>query len=478
MPKRKHSNANFIGQTRSYIESLALLRPDAPVVVALSGGADSVALLAALTELGYRCVAAHCNFHLRGEESRRDMLHAVGVARSMDVDFSVRDFDVQAQMASSGESVEMACRTLRYGWFADLADSIGAQAIAVGHHREDRAETFFLNLMRGSGIAGLTSMNPRSGDVVRPLLWASRMQIEHYLDGRGLTYIVDSSNASDAHRRNRIRNRLMPLMEELFPGAGEAILRTVTNLEATRNIYNEAIRAKTEAHTLPDGSIDVRALRGEPHGASILFEMIRHSGFTPTQASDIVDSSTLSGAVFRSPAGAEARLERGRLVIGQSTGGGDPHSWSVELRRDIVTPVRIDVCRRPVDCFRDEVRDSRTIFLDADYALDPSAKWRLRHWRRGDRMIPFGSCSPKLVSDIFANAKADSETKASTWLLTRDDDIVWVAGIRASALGTLTPESRAYVRLRLGTAPPCGDVHTGTAITEDNIIQNITKRTT
>ncbi|MDE6854695.1 MAG: tRNA lysidine(34) synthetase TilS, partial [Muribaculaceae bacterium] len=183
-----------------------LLHRHAPVLVALSGGADSVALLAVLLRLGYDCRAAHCNFHLRGEESRRDMLHCRDICRKLDADLYVRDFDVAARRRDyPGESVEMACRELRYAWFADLLDRDCAQAVAVGHHREDRAETFMLNLMRGAGIAGLTSMRPRSGNVVRPLLPFTRAEIEDYLAWRGLECFTDSRASSDVRRRRRRR---------------------------------------------------------------------------------------------------------------------------------------------------------------------------------------------------------------------------------------------------------------------------------
>ena len=217
---------DFERRTADFITSRRLLRSDAPVIVALSGGADSVALLAVLLRLGYDCRAAHCNFHLRGEESMRDMNHCRAVAEKLDVDLYVRDFDVSARRSAfPGESVEMACRELRYNWFSDLLDRECAQAVAVGHHREDRAETFMLNLMRGAGIAGLTSMRPQSGNVVRPLLPFTRREIEDYVAQHGLTFINDSSNASDAHRRNRLRNNIFPALEAAFPGALDAVLR-------------------------------------------------------------------------------------------------------------------------------------------------------------------------------------------------------------------------------------------------------------
>ncbi|MDE6498076.1 MAG: tRNA lysidine(34) synthetase TilS, partial [Muribaculaceae bacterium] len=183
------------------------LRADLPVVVAVSGGADSVALLSIMCEEGYQCVAAHCNFHLRGEESTRDMRFVEQLTEKLGVDLYIKDFNVQAAMAVTGESVEMACRRLRYEWFEELLTLLRADDVAVGHHREDNVETFFLNLARGTGIAGLTGMSYRRDYVVRPLLDCSRMEIEEYLRERGLGYVNGSANAEDHYRRNKISNR-------------------------------------------------------------------------------------------------------------------------------------------------------------------------------------------------------------------------------------------------------------------------------
>ena len=172
------------------------LRRDVPIVVALSGGADSVALLSALMSEGYNCVAAHCNFHLRGEESLRDMRFAEEITEKLGVDLYVKDFNVAAAMAETGESVEMACRRLRYYWFDELLTTLRASDVAVGHHMEDNVETFFLNLARGTGIAGLTGMDYRRGNVARPLLDCTSLQVEEYLAECGLEYETDNSNNS------------------------------------------------------------------------------------------------------------------------------------------------------------------------------------------------------------------------------------------------------------------------------------------
>lgn len=441
--------ANIHGRVTQLIEHEGLLRPDATVICALSGGADSVALLAVLTALGYDCVAAHCNFHLRGAESRRDMLHAQAVSAQLGADFCVRDFDVPAQMQATGESVEMACRTLRYRWFGDLADSYGAQAIAVGHHSEDRAETFMLNLMRGAGINGLTSMRPRHGDVVRPLLCLSRPEIEEYLRERALTWVDDSSNASDAHRRNRLRNKILPLMEECFPGAMESILRSVSNLEQARGLYTEIIGLKLKRY-VRDNSIDLAALARERQAATILREYLAPLGFSATQVTDILGTPLGSGATFVSADDRYmAEKNRGTLLLSSGKAHNSaPQAFEVNLRRDISSPVTIEVSRQPVTEFSPSGSPDDAYF-DVRFVFDGNPRWQLRHWQRGDRMRLYGSGADKLVSDLFGNAKYSAAQKRDCWLLTRDGEIVWIPGLRNSCHGTVGPRTQEFIKLKI-----------------------------
>lgn len=440
----------FEARTADFIARKGLLHKEAPVVVALSGGADSVALLAVLTRLGYDCRAAHCNFHLRGDESMRDMRHAGAVAEKLGVDIYIRDFDVPARMRETGESVEMACRSLRYKWFSDLLDRDGAQAIAVGHHREDRVETFMLNLMRGTGIAGLTSMRPRSGHVVRPLLMSSRGEIEEYIASLGLGYVDDSSNSSDLHRRNRLRNSILPLMEDKFPGAMNAILRTIGNLEEAEAIYREAVDRGVRKYMSRDG-IDMKSLRGDEHAGILLFEHLKTYCFTYTQICDMLSGAESSGLRFFSTDGATvAELDRGMLSLREASGCEpcDSDVYLVALQHDIVSPVHIIVTQADVSTFRPEGLGADVAYFDASM-LDDDAYLELRHARRGDRLVPFGSSKSKLVSDLFANAKYSAEQKRRAWLLTCNGEIVWIPGLRNTAAFPVGPGTKRFLRLQL-----------------------------
>ncbi|MDE6368917.1 MAG: tRNA lysidine(34) synthetase TilS, partial [Muribaculaceae bacterium] len=413
-----------------------LLDPGDRVIVALSGGADSVALLAALVALGYDCLAAHCNFHLRGVESQRDMLHAQEVCKRLGVDFMVHDFDVAARQRETGESVEMACRALRYEWFDRLLTQERARAIAVGHHCEDNIETILLNLFRSTGIDGMRGIKYRRGYVIRPMLDCTRQQIEQYLAASGLTFIVDSSNSSDAHLRNRLRNHVIPELLRHFPNADRAILASASNLEAAARIYHRAIDGYRDKYISGDDKIDLLGLLSEAadDAPTVLRELLKDIGITSTQCADIIASSNRSGLKFLAHSGTTVELDRGVLTIFRPKGLTGPTRPSdpipVDLRRDVLTPVNLRISRQHITEFAPQ-RDPNVLYLDSA-SLSPGHKWALRRWRESDRIRPFGLKGTRLVSDLFSDAKYSAADKRKAWLLTCDDKIVWVLGLRPS----------------------------------------------
>ena len=207
----------MLRRVSTYIRQRGLLEKDKPVLVAISGGADSVALLDVLLRAGFSCVAAHCNFHLRGAESDRDAAFVQDLCAQWKVPLEVKDFDTLSYARAHNASVEMAARELRYAWFEQVAEKHQCQAVAVAHHQNDQAETLLLNLKRGAGLRGLAGMRPKSANpmapegvpVVRPLLCTTRDYIEHYLrDKRGLSWVNDSTNSDTSITRNAIREQL------------------------------------------------------------------------------------------------------------------------------------------------------------------------------------------------------------------------------------------------------------------------------
>lgn len=408
-----------------------------PVIATLSGGADSVALLAALTSLGYNCIAAHCNFHLRGDESMRDCRHAQAIARQLGAQFRMIDFDVDSHRATHGGSIEMACRELRYHWFSRLKAETAAQAIAVAHNADDNTETFFLNLLRGTSLAGLTGMAPKSGDaIIRPLLGCRRKQIEDYLDSRKLSYITDSSNLENEFMRNRLRNIILPELRKAFPNTDRGIATTIAALAENEMLYRQYIDEKQTVYA-PTGQtfpIDINALIArEAHSATLLlYEWIRPLGFSKQQAADIIESSQKSGLTFTA-GDTTLLLNRGIL---------DRYSQpAVDLAS------RISYTEAPLSEFR-PTRNPDIAFFDAAILHD-GLPISVRRWQPGDRMRPFGMKGSRKVSDIFSDAKIPVDEKSDIPIITHGHDIIWIAGVKTSALHPVTPQTRTIAIFRL-----------------------------
>ena len=222
-----------------YIEKEHLFLPDDKLLVALSGGADSVALLRVLHTAGYQCEAAHCNFHLRGEESNRDERFVRQLCQKYGIHLHTIDFNTTQYATEKHISIEMAARELRYQWFEKIRKECQADVVAVAHHQDDSIETILLNLIRGTGITGLLGIRPRNGTIVRPLLCINREEIIRYLQNIGQDYVTDSTNLEDEYTRNKIRLNLLPLMQEINPSVKNSLIETSNHLNDVATIYNK-----------------------------------------------------------------------------------------------------------------------------------------------------------------------------------------------------------------------------------------------
>ena len=413
---------------RAYIEKYRLLTENRPVLVGVSGGADSIALLTILVELGYSCIAAHCNFHLRGDESLRDEQFVREYARKLDVPFLMTDFDTRKYAADRHLSIEMAARELRYGWFEEQRVATGAQAVAVAHHRDDSVETLLMNLVRGTGIRGMSGIRPKNGFVIRPLLAVSREDILEWLAGRGLTYVTDSTNLSDAYTRNFIRLRVLPLLKEINPSVKSAIARTSAHLLATEAVYLHVVEEARKTVVEQGDRLSIATLMRYPSPDAILYELLKTYDFTRPVAEDVYLSLTKeSGKTFFS---STHRLikDRDYLLLSplvkeevcEYALTGDEKVWSgpVELSFGKVV-IKEDFHIR---------KDKNIAYFDYDKLTFPLT---LRTWKEGDWFIPFGMKGRKKLSDYFSDHKFSRFDKERTWLLCSGDAVIWIVGERS-----------------------------------------------
>lgn len=431
----------MLSTVQAYIAQHQLLRPGAPVIVGLSGGADSVALLHILTRLGYPCVAAHCNFHLRNDESDADADFAQQTAEALGLPFRRIDFDTADYARQHGVSTEMAARTLRYEWFETLRRELGAEAIAVAHHRDDNVETVLLNLIRGTGLSGLCGMRPRNGHIVRPLLSVDRHQIVRWLADRHLPFCTDSSNASDVYRRNFVRLRLLPLMEQLNPSVRDAILRMAGHLTDVEAIYRNAIDSH-RAHLIDaDDRISIDALLRTPAPQAVLFELLTPYGFTPSQCADIARAlSGESGRSFVAPGGRWSLLKDRLHLILYPADEVSADTFTLTLGSELTAPIRLSLEERIVDEAFTISRSLHVATFDADRIALPLT---LRRWRAGDSFVPFGMTGRKKLSDYFSDHKFSLLRKAAAWILCdASGRILWIVGHRTDNRFRITSKTR------------------------------------
>ena len=427
----------FTHRIQQYIDDKKLFTLKEKVLVAFSGGPDSVALLRCLLSLGYRCECAHCNFHLRGAESDRDEQFVRSLCHSLQVPLHVIHFDTQAYSAQQHVSIEMAARELRYSWFEKLRQEVGAQVIAVAHHRDDSVETFLLNLIRGTGIQGLKGIAPVNGAIVRPMLQVGREEILSYLESLGQEAVTDSTNLEDEYTRNKIRLHLLPFLQTMNPSIAGSLAETADRLREVAMVY-ERDRAATLEKLVQRGddssfSVPMEGVLNDVSPMSLLHELLYPLGFNASQLKDIYRSlHHQSGRVFRSDEW-EVLRDRTSLYVQRISETAQPQLETTiyDKTPDFHWPT-----------------DSSVACLDADRVSLPLT---VRRWQPGDKFVPLGMKGRKRVSDYLTNRKFSLFQKERLFVACSGEEIVWLIGERMDHRFRVTDQTERILEVRLST---------------------------
>lgn len=410
----------MLNKVKDYIKKYKLLDINELYLVALSGGADSVALLLLLDEMGFKVHAVHCNFHLRGEESDRDERFCENLCQQKSIPFHCIHFDTLMYAETHQISIEMAARELRYHYFEQLRQDIGAAGVCVAHHRDDTVETVLLNLVRGTGLRGLTGIQPRNGHILRPLLCVSRQEIEAYLKAKGQEYVTDSTNLEADVQRNVIRLKVLPLLKELNPAVAENIQRTTENLVEAQQVLDAVVKQFVDVKTLELSDLN-------KYGSSeyIIYQWAKQYGFNGTQVRKMMVAET--GRVFSSPEGYDLLVDRERLLVEPSLKPFKPLRIPEEGTYVLGNQSRLSVKKEPVWVSK----DAAVATLDASKVHFPLT---VRSVEEGDVMQPYGMEGRKLLSDLMTDRKMTLfEKRRQLVVVDAHNTIIWLVGIRIDA---------------------------------------------
>jgi tRNA(Ile)-lysidine synthase len=430
-----------------FIAKHQLLSHDALHVVALSGGADSVALLLMLKQLGYRIEAAHCNFHLRGEESLRDEDFVKSLCQTHDIPLHLIHFDTKEYATLHQVSIEMAARDLRYGYFHQLCQDIGASTICVAHHRDDAVETLLMNLIRGAGIHGLTGIRPKNGQIVRPLLCLSRQEIEDYLHRIHQDYVVDSTNLVDDVVRNKIRLRVLPLLCEINPNVAENIDKTAHYLQQAEKIFNNTLSLQINSLIeREEGSesqkVAIPSLQQLPSPEAFLHEWLTPFGFNSCQTEQIfAHLNGESGREF-STASHTLLIDRNQLIL-------EPLQTPMKAMKIPETGHY-----RYTDNIRfsfeisNAISISNSVFCATIDIADIQFPLTIRPVQTGDKFCPLGMKGHRLISDFLTDQKLSLLEKRRQLVVTdAHGEILWLVGLRIDHRYRVTNTTSSILRI-------------------------------
>ena len=420
-----------------YIHRHKLFDLQDSLIVGVSGGADSVALLHVLLALGYDCVVAQCNFHLRGEESNRDEKFVEQLAQKFNLPFHKMDFDTTAFAEKNHISIEMAARELRYDWFEKLRQEIDAQYIAVAHNADDVLETALINLTRGTGIDGLRGIESKNGAVVRPFLEIWRSEIDKYLQKNNLPFVEDSTNVDEIFLRNKFRHSVIPLLETINPAFKKSALRTISHLKDVADIYHENVmnEQKYFLSEIKNGwQIYIAELIKRKGYASLLYEFLKEKDFNSAQVEDIL--SGLDGASGQQFFSKTYRVLKDRDYLFICCCGLDPQSPDLQF----------ETLEKPADLKSlSDLKDKNAAYLNAGKLQFPL---ELRRWQQGDFFYPFGMQGRKKLSDYFVDRKFSLLEKENAWLVLSGGNVVWLVGERIDERYRINEKTEKILKIK------------------------------
>ncbi len=414
-----------------FIEQNNLFTAQNRILLAVSGGMDSVLMAHLFKAAGYNFGIAHCNFMLRGADADADQQFCQSLAQQLDVPFYTINFDTPQFANQHKLSVQIAARELRYNWFEQIRQQHGFKAIALGHHQNDTIETILLNLTRGTGIAGLHGIQPKNGHLVRPLLFMGRDEVKSIVEEQQIAYVEDASNASTKYARNKLRHEVVPVLKSLNPNLENTFENNLRHFRQLEKLLEQQVQTLNSAlinYRDDEVSIAISEVKKLFPQQLLLFKLLQPFGFIEPVVDDLIAAlDSQPGKAFRS-ATHNLIIDRGKLLITPVAGLEPP--LPVTLNQDDVFAVygqyRLNLLHEETPLI---VKDNPSATsIDAEKLVYPLT---MRHWQQSDYFYPLGMKTRQKLSDFFVHQKVPLHKKSQVPLLVNGNgDIIWVAGYR------------------------------------------------
>lgn len=434
---------------KDYINANNLIRQESKVLLAVSGGIDSVIMTELFKLSGLDFSIAHCNFHLRGVESNEDALFVEALSKEAKVEFHLTDFDTTGYAAENKLSIQMAARQLRVNWLEAIVKQYGYQSYATAHHQDDQIETFMINLLRGCGISGLHGILPKKGLLIHPMLYTNRAEIEAFARENNILFREDSSNHKNDYLRNKIRHNLIPVLMKIEPGFQKIFTENIERFQQVEDIYQQQIQLVNSKLVTKEKDrllISVTALLALNSAESYLFEIVSDYGFNFYQVKDIVLSlNKQSGKKYFSKSHILVK-DRDYLILDKKMSESELMEYTIESKISCINdPINLEFknCTNDPAIFYN--KNKNLAFLDRDKLKFPL---KIRKWEKGDSFYPLGMKGKKLISDYLVDNKISIADKKKIWLLISDGQIVWIIGQRMDNRYRISAETKNVICLK------------------------------
>lgn len=421
------------------------------LVIAVSGGVDSIVLTELLYKSGLDFTLVHCNFKLRGEDSDRDETFVKSLAIKYGKPFFVKSFETAEFALNHKVSIQEAARILRYTWFKELIQEdpqLSIQKyILTAHHADDNIETLLLNFFRGTGISGLHGILPKQDTVLRPLLFASKQEILDYAHEHNLLWVEDASNASDKYSRNYLRNKLIPMLKTIYPQVEQNLLHNIQRFKETEMIFNQAISKYKKKLLVPNGNefhIPVLLLKKQTPLSTIIFEIIKEFDFSSHQVIEVIKLMDAESG---------SHIDSGRYRIIKN------RKWLIiaPLQVDSAAHYLIEEKNSKINFPLGEIHLKSFAAFDNKFSTDPDIvcldygaikfPLLLRRAKQGDYFYPLGMQKKKKLNRFFIDQKLSVTQKENIWVIEMDKKIIWVIGLRIDNRFKILPSTKNILQI-------------------------------